>query len=143
MLDISVTDLVKYVTPRTQATLISERLQKSTPAQLQSLKYGAQRLQSATGLSESQGHEVAIVGLAGRFPNASNPEELFQLLLDRGDGMTRFNLSPSASVRFEDAIYVPKRGAIPNVEEFDFTQWGLTAEEARYILFLSRPEDYS
>jgi acyl transferase domain-containing protein len=71
--------------------------------------------------------------MAGRFPGASNPNELFQLFLDKRSGILTFPEATSRQMPFDGAIYVPRRGAIAGVENFDSARWGIKGDEARFV----------
>ncbi|KAF8517297.1 amino acid adenylation domain protein [Hysterangium stoloniferum] len=73
--------------------------------------------------------EIAIIGLAGRFPGADNADDLYRLFMDQREGFTTF--SPPEKLPFKDAIFVPQRGAISQVQYFDHSFWGLKEDEAR------------
>lgn len=83
--------------------------------------------------SSTRNSEIAIVGIAGRFPGASTPEQLYQLFIERKEGLSHFSEPASSPLPFKDAIYVPRRGAIPDVESFNPASWGLKEDEARYL----------
>ena len=73
--------------------------------------------------------DVAIIGMAGRFPGANNPEELWELLRN-GRETTRFfaadELDPSIPAHLaNDPQYVRARGLIDNADQFDAAFFGL------------------
>ncbi len=81
---------------------------------------------------------IAIIGIAGRFPGAANPAELWQLLREGREGITRFSeerlraagLPPELLLR---SGYVPAHGAIPDAMKFDAGFFGYSAHDARLI----------
>jgi Beta-ketoacyl synthase, N-terminal domain len=134
--DIKVLDLFRHTTTKSQATLVSRCLQKSAPSPslpksipLPSIP----KTQPAVTPSSSVNSEIAVVGMAGRFPGASNPKELFQLFLDRRSGILTFPEATFRQMPFNGAIYVPRRGAITGVENFDSARWGIKGDEARFV----------
>ena len=80
---------------------------------------------------------IAIVGIAGRFPGADNIDELWQLLCAGAEGSKRFDLTEiDASESAEatgDPNYVPRRGTISHVEDFDAPFFGLRPLEAKVM----------
>ncbi|KAF9528634.1 amino acid adenylation domain protein [Crepidotus variabilis] len=128
---IKIIDLFRHSTIQSQSALVTKHLPViATPVQTStsSIPFHSQR---ATSAPSSLGSEIAIVGLAGRFPGASSADELFQLFLDKRDGLTTYTDPSSKDLPFKDAIYIPKRGAIPNVQEFDPARWGIKEDEAK------------
>ncbi|KIK03064.1 hypothetical protein K443DRAFT_95740 [Laccaria amethystina LaAM-08-1] len=130
--DIKIVDLFQHVTVKSQAALVARYL----PAKIyHSPKSPSEKplpsSQHSPATPSSRTSEIAVVGMAGRFPGASNPDELFRIFLEKREALTTFPERDPASLPFKDAIYIPKRGAIPGVENFDPTEWGLKEDEAR------------
>ncbi|MBL8289996.1 MAG: amino acid adenylation domain-containing protein, partial [Rubrivivax sp.] len=80
---------------------------------------------------------VAIIGMAGRFPGASDVESFWRLL-DEGRESIRFfrDEELDASVPPElraDAQYVAARGVLDGVDLFDAAFFGITAREAELM----------
>lgn len=77
---------------------------------------------------------VAIVGMAGRFPGASNVDELWRNLLDGLDTTSAFDaseLDPSVPTELRsDPHYVARRGILADAALFDAAFFGLTPKEA-------------
>ncbi|KDR67250.1 hypothetical protein GALMADRAFT_130449 [Galerina marginata CBS 339.88] len=121
----------KLVTDRANSTFI-QRLQNPIP-RLQKQLPSDSHVQAEQNIvsSYSLNSDIAIVGIAGRFPSASNPDEFFQMLLEGRDGITTFSQPASGVMPWKDAIHVPKRGIIPGLNNFDRARWGLTENEAR------------
>ncbi|KAK7432505.1 hypothetical protein QQZ08_001070 [Neonectria magnoliae] len=85
---------------------------------------------TATSVSDaSQEHEVAIVGMAGRFPGASNVDEFFQSLLDGKSAIRASNDCGERKV-LPGNLWIPRAGVLENIEDFDNEFWNLTEEEA-------------
>src|SRR5665213_4233583 len=81
------------------------------------------------------GTEIAVVGLAGRFPGASSTERLWHLLQDGQDGLSRFSLEEliESGVRADvagAADYVPVSGIIEGFDLFDAEFFGIAPAEA-------------
>src|SRR5215212_3006763 len=84
---------------------------------------------------EEFGPDVAIVGMAGRFPGADTLEEFWALLRDGRDGITDFsdhelraNGVPSAAL--SDPAYVRRLGVLRDIESFDAAFFGYSPREA-------------
>ncbi len=81
--------------------------------------------------------DVAIVGMAGRFPGAASVRELERLLWQGREGIRFFRseeLDPTipASLR-NDARYVKARGILDDVERFDAAFFAIPAREAEIM----------
>lgn len=132
--DIKLVDLFQHATVKSQAALVARYL----PAKIyHSPESAPEKPLSQSQLSpmtpSSRTSEIAVVGMAGRFPGASNPDELFRIFLEKREALTTFPERDPGSLPFKDAIYIPKRGAIPGVEIFDPAEWGLKGDEARWV----------
>ncbi|HEX2191026.1 MAG TPA: type I polyketide synthase, partial [Longimicrobiaceae bacterium] len=84
------------------------------------------------------GQEVAIVGMAGRFPGAGGVEEFWRNLREGVCSITRFTEEellaagiPAATVR--DPAYVAANGVLDGVEMFDAAFFGLSPRDAVYL----------
>ncbi len=80
---------------------------------------------------------IAIIAMAGRFPGAVDVEALWAMLREGREGITRFDraaldASISESLR-NDPDYVPARGVIDGVEQFDAAFFGIGAPEAEVM----------
>ncbi len=81
--------------------------------------------------------DVAIIGMAGRFPGASTVGELWDLL-KAGKETTRFftdsELDPSIPDKLKnDSLYVKARGVIDEVDQFDAHFFGLSPNVAQLM----------
>ncbi|KAF9522313.1 hypothetical protein CPB83DRAFT_887614 [Crepidotus variabilis] len=131
-LDVKTVDLLQYSTIKAQVALVSKCLPSFPPSPSETvLSDPLDANQPEDMSSTSFSSEIAIVGLAGRFPGASSADELFQLFLDKRDGLTTFSEPAPGRLPFKDAICVSKRGAIDGVEDFDPSRWGLNQDEAK------------
>lgn len=86
----------------------------------------------------SRPYDVAVVGLAGRFPGARDVEALWDLLVAGREGITRFadeelraNGVPADVLADED--YVRAGSVIDGIEEFDAAFFGLSPAEASIL----------
>lgn len=83
---------------------------------------------------DTDSDSIAIIGMAGRFPGAKSPLELWQLVRERRSAIPRF-----AAGELEDAFddetrsspdYVPTRPFLDQVELFDAEFFGMYPKEA-------------
>jgi amino acid adenylation domain-containing protein len=81
--------------------------------------------------------DVAIIGAAGRFPGARNLEELWALLSEGRETTTFFDrkdLDPLVPERDRsDPAYVPARGVLADIDQFDGAFFGITPSEAELM----------
>lgn len=81
--------------------------------------------------------DVAIVGVAGRFPGARNLEELWRNLCDGKETVTFFNreeLDPLVTRQDRaDPNYIPARGVLEDADLFDGAFFGINKNEAELM----------
>ncbi|KAH8706253.1 hypothetical protein BGZ61DRAFT_493214 [Ilyonectria robusta] len=133
-------ELFHKSTIRSQALLFGEKKKKSrvfrravkTASSVGSLSDQTPLSTRSTATSVSDmphGHEVAIVGIAGRFPGAKNVNEFYQILMDGKSGLqsdrdcTERKLLPGN-------VWVQRAGVLDDIEDFDNEFWNLSEEEA-------------
>lgn len=78
--------------------------------------------------------DVAIVGIASRFPGAADPVELWRMLIEEREGVERLTEDEVAALPHsyrEDPGFVPVTGRLPQVGRHDVEALGMTEEEAR------------
>jgi acyl transferase domain-containing protein len=80
---------------------------------------------------------VAIIAMAGRFPGAESPEQLWRVLRDGRCTATRFSrvaLDPSIPRQLvEDPDYVPVRGVLADADKFDAAYFNFSVREAQIM----------
>jgi acyl transferase domain-containing protein/glutamate-1-semialdehyde aminotransferase len=82
---------------------------------------------------------IAIVGMAGRFPGARTPRELWRNLLLGRETITHFppeELEPAGADEMAlrlDPAYVRARGILEDVDRFDAAFFGFTPKEAEVL----------
>jgi len=82
--------------------------------------------------------DVAIIGMAGRFPGAKNIDEFWRNLLDGVESVTQFSdeellkagVEPAA---LKDPNYVKAGAILGDIEGFDAPFFGLTPREAQIL----------
>jgi amino acid adenylation domain-containing protein len=72
---------------------------------------------------------VAVIGMAGRFPGAQNPDEFWQSLMAGKDGITRFPGRTEA----DGSKYVGARSMFENPDKFDASFFGIYPKEAELM----------
>ncbi len=81
--------------------------------------------------------DVAVIGMAGRFPGANTIAELWEVLKEKQETIRFFNedeLDTSVSdATKRDASYVKARGVIEGIQEFDAAFFGLTPKLAEVM----------
>ncbi len=78
--------------------------------------------------------DIAVVGMAGRFPGANTIQDLWEVLRDGKDTISFFTpeeLDPSIPKAIKnDPLYVPARGILPSAKEFDAAFFGINPKVA-------------
>ena len=92
---------------------------------------------TAKKIHENGRDAIAVVGLSGRFPGASNPDQLWRNLCNSVESISFFSpeeLGPGIedSLR-NDPNYVPARGLIEDADKFDATYFGIGPLEAKVM----------
>jgi acyl transferase domain-containing protein len=94
-------------------------------------------------MSYSQNYDpndgIAIIGMAGRFPGARTPGELWRNLLEARETISHFDVGALEQADAEemaarsDPAYVAARGVVEDVDKFDAAFFGITPREAEVI----------
>ncbi len=85
---------------------------------------------------EKPHHEIAIIGMAGRFPGAANLDEFWANLLAGKDSISRFSEAELAASDYalsevvDDPGFVPARGVLDGIDQFDAQFFGFRPREA-------------
>lgn len=115
----ALTDLFAYPTVAAQAAKLSK---------------GARSVTSGRDNASARNGAIAIIGLAGRFPGAASPKEFWRNLVDGVDSITRFGREDVEDALGrtlkDDPRYVPARGMLKDVENFDADFFGFMPREA-------------
>lgn len=79
----------------------------------------------------SAGTDIAIIGIAGRFPGAQTPAQFWRNLVEGRESVSLFpDLPPAQAGAVGGAKYVPARGVIHDVDLFDPAFFGYSPAEA-------------
>jgi phthiocerol/phenolphthiocerol synthesis type-I polyketide synthase E len=86
--------------------------------------------------NEPTGLEIAVVGMAGRFPGAPGVDDLWASLRAGVESIRRFTDEELAAAGVPESLrtnpaYVPARGALAEVDLFDAAFFGFTPREAQ------------
>ncbi|KJZ80421.1 hypothetical protein HIM_00271 [Hirsutella minnesotensis 3608] len=73
--------------------------------------------------------EVAVVGVAGRFPGAKNVNDFYDMLAQGRSGI-RDAAAGAERDTLPGNVWVPRAGVLDDIEDFDNDFWNLTEEEA-------------
>ena len=130
--ELSVIDLFRYTTIRSQA-----RFLRPLPAQAPTATEDP-RLDASAGVREplpGDSTEIAVVGLAGRFPGASNVEELWRNLAAGVESIATFSDAQLAAAGMDPALLDDPRlirsgGVLENIERFDAAFFAMNPREA-------------
>ncbi|MGE5269160.1 MAG: beta-ketoacyl synthase N-terminal-like domain-containing protein, partial [Thiohalocapsa sp.] len=79
--------------------------------------------------------EIALIGMAGRFPGAPDLASYWELLREGGEGLTRLDRDELLMAGVDPAVladprYVSAAGALDAIDRFDAAFWGIGAGEA-------------
>lgn len=79
--------------------------------------------------------DIAIIGMAGRFPGARSLDDFWRNLVDGNESISRFTeqelkAAGNPPAEYEHPDYVPVRGVLDDVEMFDASLFGFTRREA-------------
>jgi phthiocerol/phenolphthiocerol synthesis type-I polyketide synthase E len=88
--------------------------------------------------ADADGGRVAIIGMSGRFPGASNVEAFWRNVRDGVESITFFTPEELRAAGVPEALmarpgYVPARAVLADVELFDARLFGYSAREAEVI----------
>jgi phthiocerol/phenolphthiocerol synthesis type-I polyketide synthase E len=90
----------------------------------------------ATEHREPTGAEIAVIGMAGRFPGAPGVDALWRNLLDGVESIARFTPEELRAAGVDDEVladpaYVPASGLLQDAADFDASFFGFTPREAQ------------
>lgn len=136
-LDVSIVELFQHPSIRSLSRHLSARAAGRTIVAHSSLPpESSRRAHPRAERSTSDG--IAIVGLAGRFPGAENVKELWELLSQGREGLSRFTREELQAAGFDAKLldhpgYVPVHGAIKDALRFDAEFFGYSVQDARLM----------
>lgn len=120
---LSITDFFHAPTPRALAGLLDGGSHR---------QLATERMSSRANVSGSE--PIAVIAVAGRFPGAADVEAFWQNLCEGRESITRFTPDELdawvSQAEREHPDYVPARGIIDGVENFDAAFFGISPREA-------------
>ncbi|MFD2588088.1 beta-ketoacyl synthase N-terminal-like domain-containing protein, partial [Croceitalea marina] len=86
----------------------------------------------------SESKDIAVIGMAGRFPGAKNVSEYWEIIKNSLEGITEFSESELldngvSKEELSSEHYVRRKGIVNGVEEFDAETFGYNAHEAELM----------
>ena len=77
---------------------------------------------------------IAIIGMSLRVPGAKSPEQLWENLVSGTDSITHFRKEDlDFPEEFDQEGYVPARGIVEGIENFDASFFGILPKEAEIM----------
>ena len=131
--DVPMVELFRYTTISELANYLSSKTGDVSPAQSDRAA-----LARGTDLSKQRGSEIAIVGMAGRFPGGKNIDEFWRNLRDgvesnsflSDDDLKASGMDPAW---FDKPNFVRRKPVLDDVELFDASFFGFTPREAEIM----------
>jgi acyl transferase domain-containing protein/thioesterase domain-containing protein/acyl carrier protein/2-polyprenyl-3-methyl-5-hydroxy-6-metoxy-1,4-benzoquinol methylase len=92
-------------------------------------------MSNAAALSQSNGLEIAVIGMSGRFPGSRTVEQFWRNVRDGVESITFFSdreleASGHDAAELRDPNYVKARGVLEEIEMFDASFFGFSPREA-------------
>ena len=117
----TVSQLVKYLAGETEA----ETREKADAVRTASARDGSER-------------DIAVIGMAGRFPGAQNVSEFWHNLCEGKESITFFSDEELLAAGVDAELlhksnYVKARGILPDIETFDAAFFDYTPREAEQM----------
>ena len=87
---------------------------------------------------DGRGPAIAIIGTAGRFPGADSVDDLWRVLLERRDTLSRLDVETLRAEGVPQAVidrpdYVPSAAILQDFDAFDAEFFGLSARDAAFL----------
>lgn len=128
--DIEITDLFKHTTIRSQAKLIQEMsvdIVSSEPA-----------LYSNSITFKNTKKDIAVIGMAGKFPGAKNIDEFWENLINCKESITQFTKEELLDSGISEELlnsdtYIKSKGIIEDIDKFDAEFFGYSPRDAELI----------
>ena len=88
--------------------------------------------------TQTDNHEIAIIGMSGAFSGVSNIAEFWQLIKNQDEGLRFYSQEECAKLGVElslceDTDYIPVAGHIKNIDQFDPLFWDMSPNEAKLL----------
>ncbi|WP_224247833.1 non-ribosomal peptide synthetase/type I polyketide synthase [Hyalangium gracile] len=130
--DIGLVTLFQYPTIRQLAAHLSPEEKEAPTAPVSA----ALSLEVAGATLARREHAIAVIGMAGRFPGARSTRELWELLREGREGVSRFtreslHASDVPPELLRDPSFVPALGMLEEAARFDAGFFGYAPQEAQ------------
>src|SRR6185312_749317 len=102
-------------------------------------RFDARRVRKTAGHAYDPLEGIAVIGMAGRFPDSPSVEALWRNLLARRECISRFAPEELEPAHREDMLaranpnYVRARGVLADADKFDEKFFGFTPKEAEIL----------
>jgi len=126
---LSIVTLFQYPTIATLARELN-------PTSEESAKVGGSAHRNNGATRNTDGSDIAIIGLAGRFPGANNIDEFWQNLAAGVESISSFDnreLEFANPELLDDSNYVKAGGVLEDIDQFDAAFFGYSAKEAEIM----------
>ncbi|WP_068618108.1 hybrid non-ribosomal peptide synthetase/type I polyketide synthase [Paenibacillus tuaregi] len=128
-IEVSVTDLFQYPTVRELSAYLSNRQTNSQRVTSENIN---------TREHSGQSRDIAIIGMAGRFPGADNLQMFWQQLQQGKEGITFFTEDELRRSGIQEDLlkrpeYVKAKGMLEGIEYFDAGLFGYSGQEAEVM----------
>ncbi|UJW29759.1 amino acid adenylation domain-containing protein [Saccharothrix sp. AJ9571] len=124
-------ELFRHTTVSTLAAYLRELTEPATP------KTAPKEEEPVRSSENPSGTDIAVIGMACRYPGASSPEEYWRVLLDGLETITTATPDEIRAAGFGDDAFaedfVPRGGALQGIEYFDAGYFGYSPSEAELI----------
>lgn len=129
-LSISVIDLINYPTIRSFTKFILNTQNNNLKQQTQENKEYFKKTPS------DNNNEIAIIGIACKFPSANNYNEFWDLIINKKNTISFFNQEELINSGIDynlinDEKYVPARGILDDIDKFDANFFNISPAEAK------------
>ena len=133
-ISVNVVDLINYPTIRSFAKF----LLKKQSTELKEQYKEAQKYLQEIHTGNLQDKSVAIIGMACRFPESTNYQDFWKLILDKKNAIRFFSEEELLEAGISSELinhkdYVPARGILSDIDKFDANFFGINPADARLM----------
>ncbi|BAZ00088.1 amino acid adenylation domain-containing protein [Tolypothrix tenuis PCC 7101] len=137
-IQISIVDVFQYSTIRSLAQCLLERNLAPTPSTTPNNQYKSNSDVIEPAVSTKLHKDIAIIGMAGRFPGAANINEFWQNLRDGVESIAQLSDEELSALGVDSSLlnnpnYIRAAAIIPKIAEFDAAFFGYSPREAQVI----------
>jgi amino acid adenylation domain-containing protein len=132
--EIPLVELFRYPTVRTLASYLQP--EHDRPLEESSYASNSSLIPQSVQAKSNQCSEIAIIGMAGRFPQADNLEQFWENLCQGVEAIRSLTAEELATVdpaELQHPHYVKSEGAIAGIEQFDANFFGYSPREAEIL----------